>query len=114
MTRLPASTIARPPSPLTDETSVLTRRSTPCRRWRSAKDAGDLGAEDANQGEVHGLHDGDVGARAAGGGGDLQADPAAADDHQPTTGVQPRPDEVGVLDRAQVGDGAPLSSAIAR
>ena len=69
---------------------MFTRRSTPCRRWRSAKTRGDLGTEDADQGEVHGLQDGDVGACAAGRGGDLQADPAAPDDHQSSTGVQPR------------------------
>ena len=67
--------------------------------------AGDLRSQDAEQGQVQGFQDGDVGTRAAGRRGYLQADPSAADDHQSTPDMQPGPDQVGVLDGAQVGDG---------
>jgi hypothetical protein len=66
--------------------------------------AGDLRSQDADQGQVQGLQDGDLGAGAAGGSGYLQADPSAADDHQSPTDTQPRPDQVGVLHGPQVGD----------
>ena len=68
---------------------MLTRRSTPCARWSAAKVLGDLRSQDAYQGQVQGLQDGDVGARAAGSSGYLQTDPSAADDHQSTVGTQP-------------------------
>ena len=53
------------------------------------EDLRDLGAEDAQQRQVEGLEDGHVGARLAGGRGDLQADPAAADDRRRRPAPQP-------------------------
>ena len=65
----------------------------------------DLGAEDPQQRQLRALEHGDVRAGGDGRRGDLQADPATADQRQPGAGGQQRAEPVGVLDRAQVVDG---------
>jgi hypothetical protein len=58
-------------------------------------------AQDALQGERGGLQHSDRGAAFAGGGGDLQADPAGADDHQPGAVLDRLGDPVRVGECAQ-------------
>ena len=50
----------------------------------------------------------------AGGSGDLAADPAGADDHQPAAGVQAGPQCVAVVERAQVVDAIELAAGDAQ
>ena len=63
----------------------------------------DLGAEDAHERELQGLEHGDVRAGSHRGRGDLEPDPAAADDHDPTPLGEGGTEPVGVVERAQVG-----------
>ena len=100
-----SATIATPPSPsMAGDLGVDAQVDAVC-PVEGREGPGDLRSQDADQGQVQGLQDGDVCSRTAGGRGYLQTDPSAADDHQSTTGTQLRPDQVGVLDGAQVGDG---------
>ena len=80
------------------------RRSTPCSRCRLGEDRGDLRTEDPQQRLVERLDQGHLGIGVACGGGDLEADPATADDADPGAGGQRGLDAAGVLHGAQVDD----------
>ena len=56
----------QPPLASMDATSVLDAQVDAVRAVEGGEDAGDLRAQDAEQGQVEGLQDGDVGARAGG------------------------------------------------
>jgi hypothetical protein len=89
------------PAPSIASTPAPNRRSTPCSLWDVAVEGAELGTEDAQQRQLERLDERDVHALLARGGGDLAADPAAADHHQPAASVEGRADRVRVLDGAQ-------------
>ena len=78
------------------------RRSTPCSRCSVGEHLADLAAERGQQRKLRHFDDRDVDAAVSGTGGDLEADPSAADDGQRTTFGQCRIQRVGVVDGAQV------------
>ena len=69
-----------------------------------AVDGADLLAEHALERHRCRLDDGHVEAALAGGGGNLGADPAGADDHHRAAAVESLAQGVGVTDAAQVED----------
>ena len=78
------------------------RRSTPCSRWRSANTVAISRPRTASSSRrARRIEEGDLGVLVAGGRGDLETDPAAADDHQALAGAEGRPDRVGVGPGAQ-------------
>ena len=81
-------------------------KRTPCSPCRSVKTAPSSGPRTRVQRGRAGLDDGDLGAVAAGGGGDLQADPARAGDDQvavlPAEAGEDVLEPVGVREAAQV------------
>ncbi len=72
---------------------------------------GDPRAEDSLEGQPTTLDDEDLAAPGAGCCGDLEADPAAADDGDPGLVLDGRPDQQTVVDGAQVGQGRTVSTA---
>ena len=69
-----------------------------------AVDRAQLSAEHPLERQLRHLEDRDVAAALPGRRGDLGADPAGADRHQPATGLDSLADRLGVRDRAQVQD----------
>jgi len=68
-----------------------------------SEDASDLRPQDADQRQIQGFQDRDLGSRAPCGRGYFQADPATSDDRESTPRAKHRLDAVRVLHRAQVG-----------
>src|SRR4029079_4069933 len=66
-----------------------------------AIEGAELGTEDAEQRQLERLDERDVHALLTRGGGDLAADPPAADHHEPAASVEGRADRGRVLDGAQ-------------
>ena len=101
-TRSPPAVTTRPRRDLsTARTSAPVRRSTPCRRCRSRKWRPSVSPRTRCSGQRRVLQHGDGPARPARGRGDLQADPAGADDHPPLVGGQRLAQPVGVLPGTQ-------------
>ena len=78
------------------------RRSTPWARCRSANSAATSSPSTRVQGLGRHLEDDDLDAVLAGGAGDLEADPAAADDAQPGAFGEGRAQPLGVVPLPQV------------
>ena len=89
-------------SPSMRSTPSPNRNSTPWPRCRSANQPPDLLPHDAEQRRGLRLDDGDRAARVTGGRGDLEADPAGADDDDAGALAEARLERLGLLHLAQV------------